>query len=377
MTVATRPLRVVQVITSLPTGGAERQLEMLVGRTHEQTTTIALYDGGPVADSMRESGHCVEVLGMQGWRRFVAPFRLARRLRRLRPDVVQVHLLAAQLWGIPAARLARVPVVVSSEHSLMRNTIEGRPHTRWLRGLYRLLERMTTRTVAVSATTADRLRGWGVPADKITVSENGIDFAALDFDPAGRVALRRELGLTTDATVIGAVGRLDPVKRMDVVLHACAPLLCDGDVLVVAGSGGSRAELEALADRLGIASSVRWLGSRGDMTAVLSAMDVLVSASADETFGMAVVEALGNGLPVAFVECPALEELSSAPSHVCHVARTGHEQVDAGALRDGVQQALAAGRQPVPTELRERYGVAAAAQRMERLHAELVEDRHA
>ncbi|MEO6996630.1 MAG: glycosyltransferase [Terracoccus sp.] len=373
--VATRPLRVVQVITSLPTGGAERQLELLVGRTHEQTTTIALYDGGPVADSMRAAGHRVEVLGMQGWRRFVAPVRLARRLRRLRPDVVHVHLLAAQLWGIPAARLARVKVVVSSEHSLMHDTIEGRPHTRWLRRLYRLLEAMTTRTVAVSATTAQRLRDWGVPAGKIVVSDNGIDFAALELDASGRDALRRELGLTTDATVIGAVGRLDPVKRIDLVLHACAPLLRDGAALVVAGSGPLGPELQALSERLGVASAVHWLGSRGDMTAVLSAMDVLVSASADETFGMAVVEALGNGLPVTFVECPALEELSCVPSHAHQVARTGDEQVDAVALRDGVRQGLADGRRPVPAELRERYGVLAATQRMERLHAQLVGDR--
>lgn len=377
MTAATRPLRVVQVITSLPTGGAERQLELLVGRTHEHTTTIALYEGGPVADSMRAAGHQVDVLGMRGWRRVVAPVRLARQLRRLRPDVVHVHLLAAQLWGIPAARLARVPVVVSSEHSLMRDTIEGRPHTRWLRGVYRLLERLTTRTVAVSATTAERLRDWGVPASKIAVSDNGIDFGALELDPAGRAALRHELGLAPDTTVIGAVGRLDPVKRIDLVLHACAPLLRDGAALIVAGSGGLRPELEALAARLGVAGSVHWLGSRGDMTTVLSAMDVLVSASADETFGMAVVEALGNGLPVAFVECPALEELSSVPLHAHHIARTTDEQVDADALRDGVRQALAIGRAPVPAELRERYGVVAATRRMEALHAQLVGGCHA
>ena len=375
MTPTTRPLRVVQVITSLPTGGAERQLELLVGRTHEQTTTIALYEGGLVADSMRAAGHRVDVLGMQGWRRFVAPVRLARRMRRLRPDVVHVHLLAGQLWGIPAARLARVPVVVSTEHSLMHNTIEGRPHTWWLRALYRLLERMTTRTVAVSATTAQRLRDWGVPANRIVISDNGIDFAALEFDPAGREALRRELGVDPDVTVVGAVGRLDPVKRIDLVVRACAPMLRDGAVLVVAGGGGLRAELEALAERLGVASSVRWLGSRGDMTAVLSAMDVLVSASADETFGMAVVEALGNGLPVGFVECPALEELSSMPSHARRADRTGDDEVDAGALRDGIRQALADGRQPVPATLRERYGVAAATHRMERLHTQLVGER--
>ena len=77
------PLTVVHVITSLTTGGAERQLELLVRRSPHDTTTIALYEGGPVADSMRAAGEAVEMLGMGGWRKALAPVRLAARLRDL------------------------------------------------------------------------------------------------------------------------------------------------------------------------------------------------------------------------------------------------------------------------------------------------------
>ena len=368
------PLKVVHVITSLTTGGAERQLELLVNRSEHRTATIALYAGGPVADSLRCSGHRVEVLGMDGWRKLVAPLRLARRLRRYRPDVVHVHLLAAQLWGIPAARLAGVPVVVSSEHSLMDDTIEGRPHTWWLRLLYRVLERMTTHTVAVSATTAGRLHQWGVADERITVVDNGIDFERLAFDPAARRRVRDELGLDDGVTVIGVVGRLDPVKRIDTILRAAAPLLRDGRHLVVAGTGPLWAELRALSARLGVADAVSWLGARGDVDEVLSAMDLLVSASADETFGMAVVEAVGSGLPVVYVQCPALEELPEDVPGAVRVAQGDGQDLDVRLLTaalvaqlDGLQ------RWPVPAVLGERYGAVGAAAGVDCLHRALME----
>lgn len=374
-----RPLRVVHVITSLTTGGAERQLEMLVRRSAHDSVTIALYAGGPVADSMRAAGERVEVLDLVGWRRLLTSVVLARRLRHYRPDVVHVHLLSAQLWGIPAARLAGVPVVVSTEHSLMDDTIEGRPHTWWLRLLYRGLERLATHTVAVSSTTALRLRRWGVQGSRITVADNGIDFEALAFDAEARHRVRAELGIAETTHVIGAVGRLDPVKRMDTILRASAPALRAGAVLVVAGTGPLLGTLQAVAADLGVTDSVHWLGPRGDIAAVLSAVDVLVSASADETFGMAVVEAIGSGLPVVYVEAPALDELDAAPTQAVQVVPAADPADPVGRAADerrlgaAVEEALVdVHRWPVPTVLTQRYGAQAAAGRVDDVYASLV-----
>lgn len=371
------PLRVVHVITSLTTGGAERQLELLANRTAHQTVTIALYDGGPVADSMRLAGHRVEVLGMDGWRKAVAPLRLAARLRRYRPDVVHVHLLAAQLWGIPAARLAGVPVVLSSEHSLMDDTIEGRPHTWWLRLVYRALERLTTHTIAVSAMTAERLRCWGVADGRITVADNGIDFDALRFSPAARSRVRAELAIDELAIAIGVVARLDPVKRVDSVLRACAPLLGESRVLIVAGAGALLPQLRALAAELGVAAYVRWLGARGDVSSVLSAVDLLVSASADETFGMAVVEALASGLPVLYAQCPAIEALPQRPVQSYQLPPPRDPESDAACLGAAIVRALdgvgpdGLGRWPVPPLLLQRYSGESAARRIDAQYSRL------
>lgn len=348
-----RPVRVVHIITTLTTGGAERQLELLVERSAAQSRTLCLYEGGPVADAMRRRGHSVEVLGMQGWRKPLAIARLARRLRRLRPDVVHVHLLAAQLWGIPAARLAGVPVIVSSEHSLMADSIEGRPLSAWLRRVYTGLEAMADHTVAVSATTADRLVAWGVPRRRISVVDNGIDLDAARPKAADRDRVRAELGLRAGTTAVVVVGRLDPVKRVEEVLDALAPRLsAGGHVLLVAGAGSLRPELEARAEQLGIAHTVRWLGARDDVPALMAAADLLVSASRDETFGLAVLEAVAGGLPSVFVQCPALEELGDLPEGVARADGGGPV-----ALRAAVDELSARGlhRRAVPPAVVARY----------------------
>ena len=364
----TRPVRVVHVITTLTTGGAERQLELLVDRSGARSTTVCLYEGGPVAESMRRRGHRVDVLGMAGWRKPLAIARLARRLRRARPDVVHVHLLAAQLWGIPAARLAGVPVVVSTEHSLMADSIEGRPLTDWLHRTYRVLERLSDHTVAVSATTADRLVAWGVPRERITVVDNGIDLEAVAPRPEARARVRAELGVDDGTTVLVTVGRLDPVKRVDEVLEAVAPrLAAGGHVLVVAGAGSLRPELEARAEQLGVAPAVRWLGARDDVPAVLAAADVLVSASRDETFGLAVLEAVTGGLPSVFVECPALEELGELPEGVERAAGGGP-----AALRAALDALSARGlhRRSAPAAVLERYDARRTAAAVDAVYAE-------
>jgi glycosyltransferase involved in cell wall biosynthesis len=371
---ASRPVRVTHVISGLPTGGAERQLAWLVGRSAATSDTIALHGLGIVGEQMLAAGHRVEVLGMAGRDRLTALPRLVAALRRRRPDVVHVHLLAAQLWGIPAARLAGVPFVVSSEHSIMEGTLENRPLTPALRITYRALERMATRTVAVSATTRDRLVGLGVAARRITVIDNGIDLASVAFSPTGRGLVRDELGIREGAVVIGAVGRLERVKRPMALLAALAPTLHTEDRhLVLVGDGPLRAALEARAAALGVADRVHLTGPRADVALLLSAMDVLVSCSRDETFGMAVVEALANGLPVVHAQCPALEELDEPVPGAFALPAPVDDAAEAVALRAAVAQAVAIGRtSAAAVVLEQHYGIERTAQAVDRLYQDLV-----
>lgn len=383
-------LRVVHVITTLTTGGAERQLDWITSHTEHEPHVIALYAAGAVAESIERSGVPVEVLGMDGWRKALAIPRLARRIRALRPDVVHVHLLSGQLWGIPAARLAGVRTVVSTEHSLMDSSIENRPLSGRLRRLYLALERMSTRTVAVSATTRDRLIAWGVPAERITVIDNGIDFGALRYSPEARRRIRAELGVAPSTIVLGAVGRLEPVKRFPQLLDAVAERLRPGALeLVVAGDGPLLADLTTRAQTLGVTDAVHLLGPRSDVPDLLAGFDALISPSRDETFGMAVVEALGSGLPVAYAQCPALDQLVEPPAWAIPLPGAAADDGAAGGDGDGpairaAVRRLEALRGPadgsapvrfaVPPELIDAYGIAGTTAALDELYRSLRSD---
>lgn len=367
-------LSVVHVITTLTTGGAERQVESIVTHSGHREHVVALYGGGKVADSLNAAGHSTEVLDLVGIRRFFALPILAARLRQLRPDVVQVHLLSGQLWGLPAARLSRVPVIISTEHSLMENSIENRPLSRWLRRLYLTLNRMATRTVAVSAQTATRLVRWGVAAETITVIDNGIEVAALQFDAAARSSIRAELGIDPAADLIGAVGRLEAVKRFPQLLAALAPTLARGRTeLVIVGGGPLRTSLVEQAHALGVADAVHVIGPRPDVAGLLSAMDVLVSTSRDETFGMAVIEAICAGLPVVYAECPALDDITEPITGAFRVD-TADDSTEAISIRAGVNRALlvAGGtRLAVPGAILAKYDAAVTTTRLDDLQSQL------
>ena len=169
-------MRVLHVITGLGAGGAEQQVRLLCRYSRADCEVAVLTGAGVVADGLVADGVPVHAVGMHGNRDVRGLVRLVRIMRRGRFDCVHVHLFRAQVHGRLAARLAGVPHVIATEHSLGDGLLEGRPTGRpGLRTLYRVVELLGDRSVAVSATTAQRMRRWGVPADRITVIPNGVD----------------------------------------------------------------------------------------------------------------------------------------------------------------------------------------------------------
>jgi glycosyltransferase involved in cell wall biosynthesis len=298
-------MRVLHVITGLAAGGAEQQLRLLLRHQDPATEVAVLTNPGSVATAIRSAGTVVHDIGMRGNRDLAALPRLVRVIRDGRFDVVHTHLYRACLYGRLAARLAGVRSVVATEHSLGDDHIEGRRISPGVRGLYLAGERLGRATIAVSAPVARRLAAWGVPAARIVEIPNGIEAAAYRFDPARRSALRSRLGIAPDAYVVGSVGRLVPEKRMDLMLRAVAGR--PGVTALVVGEGPERASLTALAAELGVPAV--FTGESPDVPGLLSVLDLFVSASAAETFGLAVLEALAAGLPVLYADCPALDDM--------------------------------------------------------------------
>jgi glycosyltransferase involved in cell wall biosynthesis len=362
-------VKVLHLITGLGVGGAELQLRSILQHTRHDADVITLYNAGPVADMIRSDGGAVRDLGMTRNTQLSALVRLRRMIRDGEYDVVHAHLYRSQIYGRPAAWLAGTPVVVSTEHSIGETHLERRRMTLGVRALYLATERFSDATIAVSATVRDRMAKWGVRPRRMTVIPNGVDLDRVAFDPGARARIRAEFGVGPGEYVIGVLGRLDPNKQFDLVIEAAAPLLDSSARLLIVGKGDERAHLAEVAASCGVADRVIFAGERHDVAAMLSAMDLFVASSKQETFGLSVLEALANGAPVLYTTCPALDGLG--------VDRA--RQVP-GTV-DGLRAALAAERRAGHRErtgvpaIREAYGIAAVTRRIDDLYERLAVSR--
>lgn len=358
-------MKVLHVITGLTAGGAERQLQLLLRHTRHQAHVVTLQNRGLVADAIEADGTCVVDLSMRGNRDVSALWRLVRLMRAGRYEVVHTHLYRACVYGRIAARMAGIPIVVTTEHSIGDHQIEGRRKTPGVRMLYVATDRFSNVTIAVSEAVRRRLVDWGIRESKIEVIPNGLDVDALAFDAAARRRVRSSLGIPDGTYVVGGVGRLERGKRFDALIAALAPLIDPSHRLLLVGDGRERQRLGQLAHAAGVADRVIFAGERADIGALLSAMDLFVSPSDDETFGLAVLEALAAGLPVLYVQCPALDGLP----------RTGARQVGGTAdeLRQAVLQQFRAGPRPrtgAATQL-DQYSISAYSRTVDTLYEQL------
>ncbi|SDK12776.1 Glycosyltransferase involved in cell wall bisynthesis [Actinopolyspora mzabensis] len=361
-------MRVLHVITGLGIGGAELQLYELVRRSRHECEVVTLYNAGEVANMISGAGIPVHDLGMTSNTELSALFRLRALMRSGGFDAVHTHLYRSCVYGRIAARLAGVPAVVASEHSIGETHLERRRMSAGVRLLYLGSDLFSDTTIAVSDTVSARLRRWGLPARKLRVIPNGVDFDRVAFDPDARARTRNELGLAERHRVVGVLGRLDPNKRFDLLIESATPLLDEETRLLLVGDGPDRQRLEELAEANGVSDKVIFAGKRSDVASVLSALDLFVACSKQETFGLSVLEALANGLVVLYTTCPALDGVST--DRAIEVAGEVEE------LRSALLAELSAARPrtQVP-ELRELYGMDAVTERIDQLYDDLLSGR--
>jgi glycosyltransferase involved in cell wall biosynthesis len=362
-------MKVLHVITGLDAGGAELQLAMILRRTRHESDVVTLYNPGPVAEMIEAQGTPVRNIGMQRNTELPALLRLRKLIKDGQYDVVHTHLYRAQIYARPAARLAGTPVVLTTEHSIGETHIERRKMTRSVQALYLSSEKFSDATIAVSDIVKDRLVRWGVRPGKITVIPNGVDTDELGFDAQARERVRAQFGISPQTYVIGALGRLDPNKRVDLTMEAAAPMLGDKCKILVIGRGEDQPRLEAAAKRLGVTDHVIFGGYQSDTTAMLAAFDLYVAASLQETFGLSVLEALASGLPVLYTACPALDGIQTERARM--VAGTPD------ALRDEIRKEFDTGPRPrvADNKVFARYGIESVVSRIDDLYEKILETR--
>ena len=283
---------------NLNVGGAE---ELILGASTAlpsvgiEPGVVALSRRGQVGDEIAAAGVPVHLIpGQPGPRDPAAFVRLVRLLQRERPDVVQTFLIVASIYGRLAAFAAGVPLVLAAE----QNVYARKPRRHAL--FERALALRTFRVVACCEVVAQFYRRQvGLAPHKVEVIYNAVKFGRRPL-ATDRETARFALRLPPDALVLGTLGRLTEQKGQRTLLQALASLAQSQPNLVafLAGDGPMRAELEAEAARLGLSDRVRFLGIRRDRATLYAAMDVFVLPSRWEGLSLALVEALGTGLPV-------------------------------------------------------------------------------
>jgi len=322
----TEPMRVMHVVHTYGVGGMEVGITKLVNALDSSRVHSSICSCCP-GDSLKERLNADIPLFELRRKRGNDPALVAqlyRLLKRERPHVLHTHRWATLCEGLIAARLAGVPFVVHGEHG----TLETRRHNAFVQ---RTVWNRVDQVLSVSSRLAERMaREIGFPLERIRVIRNGVDTRR--FRPRSRAAARRALGVPVDALVIGAVGRLVPVKDYPTLLTAIA-LLRDRGIAgetVITGTGPLREELQSLAAALEL-PHVRFLGNRDDVEHVLAAFDVFVLSSSSEGLSNTIQEAMATGLPVVATRVGGADELVE-PSHTGLLVPPG----DAGALADAM-----------------------------------------
>ena len=173
--------------------------------------------------------------------------------------------------------------------------------TGWKRQLLRMRTKIMaapmTWVIAISDFIKRQLIDLGIAADKVTRVHHGVDLRIYHPDPSARERLNSQYQVGPNEIVMAALSYVKPHKNIDIILDACSQLQKRGILFrfFMIGEGEMRAELEALAHRLGIANRVHWLGHIPDPVPVLQASDIFLMMSRGEGFGLALAEGMACG----------------------------------------------------------------------------------
>jgi len=276
---------------SFETGGRERQFAALAQSFHASSFR-------PQIGCIAKRGSFLEgfdgvmefPLGgnLYGVRSMQTRLRLARHLRESHTAVAHAFDFYTNLVLIPAARLARVPVVIGSQRQL--GDLLSPAKSRAQLAAFRWCDRVVCNSRAAARHLVDQ----GLPEDQIVVIGNGLA-------PSAFAPVAPALDRSSSVFRIGMIARMNtPSKNHRVFLRAAASVSrrFPGTEFILAGDGPLKPELERQARDLGIGARVHFLGDRRDIPAILASLDVSVLPSTSESLSNAILESMAAGVPV-------------------------------------------------------------------------------
>jgi glycosyltransferase involved in cell wall biosynthesis len=276
---------------SFETGGSERQfveLARALQPTNYRVRLGCLQENGPLQRNVGPVEHFDLGGTLYRPRSMRARYRLAAYLRRNKIAVAHAFDFYTNLALIPAAKMARTPVVIGSQRQL------GDLLTPSQRRAQSAMFRWADCVVCNSQAAADRLIQQGLRAVQAVVIGNGLPAEAfaetIPITPPRPGVFR-----------VGMIARMNAHSKNHRILLDVAARLWQrlpSLEIVLVGDGPLRSELEHQAEQLGIRDRVQFLGERRDITAILASLDVTVLPSSSESLSNAVLESMAAGVPV-------------------------------------------------------------------------------
>jgi glycosyltransferase involved in cell wall biosynthesis len=304
-------LKILQISSAQSLGGGERHLadlaNGLVNRGHD--VYVAVRPHSPLPHELQNvPEENVVTLALRNSLDAKSARDLSRLVRRNQIQIVHAHMARDYPLAAYAARMNTGAKLIITRHVLFP-----------LNRLHRVTLSKAARIIAVSQAVASQLQADAVaPPERVSVVLNGIDVAR--FQAARQNFNRRQFlnrwELPEDSLLVGTVGELTPLKGQEEFLRAAVQLLEESPTayFIIAGIDHSRgkehrARIQRLIKELDLAERVRLVGWLEDLAQLYCALDVFVSSSHTESFGLALAEAMATGTPAVATETEGAREL--------------------------------------------------------------------
>jgi glycosyltransferase involved in cell wall biosynthesis len=292
-------MKIAHIVDSMEIGGAETLVSQMCSLQREQghePCVYAIAALGPLGERMRADGFAVQA--NVGQHLPDAARRFFRIFKESHPDVVHLHNPTPTVYASIAARMAGVPSIVSTRHSLV-----AAPRRIIVELKYAFAATCCDWIAGICDATANNMKSiHSVAARKIVRIYNGAV-------PVARVA--KEQWPQKDGFTLVYVGRLEPVKNHALLLSAFRAALWSmpGLRLWMVGNGSERKALESLATELGIDSQITFWGQQLDVAPFFSAADAFIMSSKSEGLPMSLLQAFSLGLPAIVTDVGGMAEV--------------------------------------------------------------------
>jgi L-malate glycosyltransferase len=293
-----KPL-LVQVITTLGGGGAEREVArfapMLYDNGPYRVVVCCVMGSGGFVGDVEKCGVEVVVLNERKRSAPVIAGQLLRFLRKRKPVIVHSHMVS---WAPMTAKLAGVPAIVVTEHGLHESRRSIGVFVEIINNFF------VDRVVAVADAVREyRIKRWHTPAAKIVTIPNAVRVTPV-LGPAEVAAKKQELVIPHDALVVGMAGRLEAIKGWNYFIDSCAQIakVEPSSRFLVVGDGPVRGEIEDQVKRLQLSDHVHVLGFRDDVRELMRVMDVVCLSSLTEGTPITILEAMACARPAVVTD---------------------------------------------------------------------------